>query len=1379
MLNNLENAIKHDPWVVLADTTVLLAVEQMNSLNRTLGASEPSTYAVIVGDGQQVLGLLTERDVIGLVAQQQPIAHLTLGQFLQQQSSPAASLTIPESALSDISAIVAYFEQQQATHLPLVNAQNQLIGVLSHAALQRLQEQANHQATVTLLASQQQILERIARADLLPDVLSALLQTMESHLTGTVCSIILCRNGRLADMFAPNLPPDYTRLIREFALPIAEGAGSCGTAAFRQELVVVTDIEQDPLWHDYKSLVLDYGLRACTSIPIFGNDRTVLGVLGVYYYEQKAPQALELESIAQAANIAGIAIEQAQATKALQQMNQELEARVAERTAALQASEERWQLALKGSNIGISDWDIIGNKRFYSSNWKSMRGFAEGEIGDLVDEVESRVHPDDYDRTLATLNAHLAGETEFCELEYRSRCKDGSYIWILNRGQALRDETGQAIRMISFDTDITALKQAELALKASERRYASLAAAAPVAIFRFDTSLHCVYVSEYWSELSGRPISSALGYGWMESLHPEDREQSIAGWAEDYAQAHPNSQLFHEREGRHLRPDGTINWCYIHVVQEVDDDGQVVGYIGTLTDITDRKLAEIALQESQAQFRHLTENVPGMIYRYVLFPDGRDSFTYVSSQIHELYEVAADLVMQDSAVLWAIIHPDDMPVLRTKVQESAANLMPFVLEHRLITPSGLKFAKAISRPERQQDGSIFWDGVVIDITDLKLTELALQSSQVQFRRMTENVPGMIYRYSWHPDGQDELTYVSSQVREIFEIEPEIALADVKQIWGRVDPNDLARIEADVQHSAATLEPFISEYRLNLPQRGLRWANNQSHVEQLEDGTVVWDGVVIDITDRKNAELALQDLSARLEFALKGANIGIWEFQISGGRLLWDDRMYALYGILPEEFSGQYTDWLQLIHPEDLERAQQVERESYQGVEETNVEFRIIRPDGTIRFIDSYAFNHWTEQGELQKTIGLNIDITDRKLAEALLQQKNEELARATRLKDEFLANMSHELRTPLNAILGMTEILQEQVFGELSDQQQKFLQTIENSSNHLLALINDILDVAKIEAGQIELDCQPINIEALCKSSLAFIKQQAFNKNIQLELAISPNLPTIAIDERRIRQVLINLLNNAVKFTPEGGSIILQVQYMPAEVTANSAGARGSLAMSVTDTGIGIAADQIDRLFQPFVQVDSALNRNYDGTGLGLALVKRLVELHGGQVALTSELGVGSCFEISLPVVAVCPLASPPEPLTGANLAAIQLRQRQSPVILLAEDNEANVSTFVEYLTAKGYSLVVASNGQMAIDLAQETHPALILMDIQMPGMDGLEAIQQIRQKSEFANTPIIALTALAMPGDRERCLAVGANGYLSKPVSLKQLANQISSYLI
>lgn len=394
-----------------------------------------------------------------------------------------------------------------------------------------------------------------------------------------------------------------------------------------------------------------------------------------------------------------------------------------------------------------------------------------------------------------------------------------------------------------------------------------------------------------------------------------------------------------------------------------------------------------------------------------------------------------------------------------------------------------------------------------------------------------------------------------------------------------------------------------------------------------------------------------------------------------------------------------------------------------------------------------------------------------------LANANAELAQATRLKDEFLANMSHELRTPLNAILGLTEGLQEQILGSINEKQMKALQTIERSGFHLLELINDILDIAKIESGQLEVDCTPANVTLLCQSSLSFVTQQALAKQIQIEMNLPPNLPKLFVEERRIRQVLINLLSNAVKFTPEGGHVTLEAIF-PSPYTEGMDG-RTFLRIAITDTGIGIAPEQIQQLFQPFIQIDSALNRKYQGTGLGLALVKRLVELHGGHVELTSKVGVGSCFTIDLPCAdstLVSPTSSIPPQFS---IQVKQLEPKLAPLILLVEDNEDNIMTVSSYLSARGYRVLIARNGQEAITTAQSENPDLILMDIQMPEMDGIEAMQQIRHDSNLAEVPIVALTALAMTEDCKRCLAAGATDYITKPIKLKQLTELLTTLLL
>jgi CheY-like chemotaxis protein/nitrogen-specific signal transduction histidine kinase len=400
--------------------------------------------------------------------------------------------------------------------------------------------------------------------------------------------------------------------------------------------------------------------------------------------------------------------------------------------------------------------------------------------------------------------------------------------------------------------------------------------------------------------------------------------------------------------------------------------------------------------------------------------------------------------------------------------------------------------------------------------------------------------------------------------------------------------------------------------------------------------------------------------------------------------------------------------------------------------------------------------------------------------------------------------MSHELRTPLNGILGMTEAFEEDVFGAINEEQREALQIIRSSGEHLLELINDILDLAKIEAGQIELRRTPTAINQVCESSVSFIKQQALKKSIQLEVSIPSNLPKLSLDERRIQQVLINLLSNAVKFTPSGGKITLdltieqaiggesnifskkdvesQTVFSPPSSQSSlfSQIKPSSIRIAVSDTGIGIAPENLKKLFKPFIQIDSALNRQFPGTGLGLSLVKRMVELHGGKVGVTSEVGVGSCFTINLPYQDL-PIQSPESvsevPVSSEEKYTAKFTET-SHLILLAEDDEVNISSISNYLEAKGYRIVLAKNGQEAINLAKSNIPNLILMDIQMPEIDGLEAIKQIRCDRNLVNIPIIALTALAMTGDREKCLESGASDYLSKPLKLKQLASKIEHFL-
>lgn len=386
-----------------------------------------------------------------------------------------------------------------------------------------------------------------------------------------------------------------------------------------------------------------------------------------------------------------------------------------------------------------------------------------------------------------------------------------------------------------------------------------------------------------------------------------------------------------------------------------------------------------------------------------------------------------------------------------------------------------------------------------------------------------------------------------------------------------------------------------------------------------------------------------------------------------------------------------------------------------------------------------------------------------------LRIANIELSRAAQLKDEFLASMSHELRTPLNAILGMTEIMLERMVGNLNDKQVSFLRIVDESGKHLLALINDILDLSKIEAGKLGLEYSTVSVQALCEASLRLVRPAAEAKKHQLHLKLSSDPGPICVDGRRLKQMLVNLLDNAIKFTPEGGSMGIEIWH---DVE------RGRVAFRVWDTGIGIAPEHKPQLFKPFSQLEQGLAKQHAGTGLGLSLVKRLTELHGGSVSVESHVGAGSRFTISLPHTPRGALAeSTPPPSVKRNRGDL-LPPGILGTILIVDDNVPNLQMLGDYLPLKGYQVLTTQNAQEGLDILRETPICAILLDIQMPEMDGLEVIRVLRKEPHTAELPIIAMTALAMNGDRERCLAAGATDYMPKPLSPKQVVCMLTRLL-
>ncbi len=681
-------------------------------------------------------------------------------------------------------------------------------------------------------------------------------------------------------------------------------------------------------------------------------------------------------------------------------------------------------------------------------------------------------------------------------------------------------------------------------------------------------------------------------------------------------------------------------------------------------------------------------------------------------------------------------------------------------------------------------------GILMDISDRKRIEVALQESQEFIRKIVESSPNLIYVY----DLQEQRNiFVNREITHILGYTPaEVQAMGERLATNLMHPDDIASVLPDYHERLARAnddEIIEFEFRLRHANGEWHWLSSRSVVFSRDAAGQVKQniGIAQDITTRKQMELALAESEEKFRNLVEGVTDVIWTVNLEGLSTYLSPQFKALFGWEPEEWIGQPAN--HLVHPDDLAFVVSQKQQLLELGKVSFTEFRHRHRDGHYLWVSSSANLIRDNTGAVVGMQGILSDISDRKATEAQLQQTNEELARATRLKDEFLAIMSHELRTPLNAILGLSEVLNDQILGSLNERQQTAISTIARSGQHLLELINDILDLSKISSGKMELALAPASVRNLCESSLVFVRQQAFQKDLQVTSDIPKNIDDIVVDERRIRQVLINLLTNAVKFTPNGGQISLKVATgcggtwkgqatIPDRFRQNN---KPLILFQVSDTGIGIAPCDLPRLFQPFVQIDSSLNRQQSGTGLGLAMVQKITELHRGQVTVDSQLGKGSCFTVALPYhmpyADGCVANAPPDTPSSATMTAPP-ETAIAPLILLAEDNEDNVLTCSSYLMAHNYRVIVAANGEEAVSLAIAEQPDIILMDIQMPKMDGLEATRLIRSNEQLAAVPIIALTALAMPDDQERCLAAGANHYISKPISLKQLVKDIQELL-
>lgn len=771
-----------------------------------------------------------------------------------------------------------------------------------------------------------------------------------------------------------------------------------------------------------------------------------------------------------------------------------------------------------------------------------------------------------------------------------------------------------------------------------------------------------------------------------------------------------------------------------------------------------RKREHLALQlrpTDKAVFRQLTSVLPGMLYQARISRKGEINVTYVSEACRWVFEMEPAELLGDPSAAFKLLHPDDYKRVTEGIRQHALHGEIWKEDFRVILPgAGERWRFGVSHIERCPDGSSLWHGFFTDVTWRKETMEALRKSEATLHAAMR-LGGL---GTWEVDLvpgeplESDLNKVrwSEDIYRMFGRDPAATHPSVNLFFSLVHPDDVERTHRIVGDAFSQKAAFSMNFRVALPDGTIRHFHLDGEI--LKDETTGQAtsmlGTVRDISEEHSQAETIRINEERLALATHAGRVGTWDYEIATRKIYWNDVMYEMKHLSPETFDPNLDQSVSLLHPDDRDRVIAEFRRCLASQEtDYTVECRIILPDGEMRHTKSQAIIIRDRQGQPKRVVGIEIDVTRER--EAIEAARSANLA-----KSAFLAMISHEIRTPLNGILGFTSLLKG---CSLSGEQTDYVETIERSGEHLLVLINDILDLSKIESGKMEILRGTFELRPLVQQICAMMNPHAREKNLELIFQINPSVPVhIYTDRTRLGQILTNLIGNAVKFTLHGCVQVL--------VSARPADEKWKWSFAVKDTGPGISEAALPRIFERFYQADLTDARQHGGTGLGLAISRRLAHLLGGDIEVTSELGRGSEFTLTFVTTEGEPS---PAPKPSAPLPAGEVFRGKH--LLVVEDNAASRRLCVLQLQKLGFKADSVESGEGALEKCREHAFDAILMDVQMPGMDGLETTKAIRSHEKI-HVPIIALTANAMPEDRQRCLDAGMDDYLAKPLKVDRL---------
>ncbi|MEG4322237.1 MULTISPECIES: PAS domain-containing protein [unclassified Microcoleus] len=950
--------------------------------------------------------------------------------------------------------------------------------------------------------------------------------------------------------------------------------------------------------------------------------------------------------------------------------------------AKLQQNEERLHLALKAAGMGTWEWQIPNNCVVWSNLVGPIFGLPLGTSLASYEDFLQLVHPEDREIIGRAIASTLETGINY-EVEFRTVWADGSLHWVGGKGQLYYDWAGQPLRLVGIVVDLTLSKQAEAERLQQLQRERAIALIAQQVHQSLDLEsvLHTTVESvrqfldtdraivfRLQPDGGGTVVAESVGSRWRSILASQIYDPCLAdSYLEPYRQG-----LVTAKTDIH---DGSIDPCHVELLAqfqiranlvvpilhenqcwglliahdcgaprlwqhlEIDLLQQLAQQVSIAIrqaelyqqaqhELQERQRTEVILRESEERFRQLAENIDAVFW-ISDYPSGR--VLYVSPAYERLWGLNPQCLYDDYRVWHDLVHPEHRASNARAFQEKAAE-GKFDEEYRIVLPSGtVRWVRDRCFPVKDETGRIYrFTGIAEDITDRKQAEIALQESERQFGTLAEASPAAIFRF----DLENNCLYVNRRWGEMTGRSAEEALG---MGWLQaLHPDDNDRLRREWVQWCEKPEPrglYQNEGRHVHPDGSITWYYTQALPYLDSNGTVTgYVGTLIDITDRKQAEKEIRDSEERYRYLAESIPQLVWTANVEGLLLDVNQRWLDFTGLTLAQ--AQAEGWPAVVHPEDVSvmgdrwMSAQQEGSPYQA------EGRMRRCDGVYRWFLHQAIPVKNESHQVVKWFGTATDIEDQKCLEeqreTILQQEKalrETAEKANRSKDEFLAVLSHELRSPLNPILGWTQLLKSQALN--AAQTAKALETIERNAKLQTQLIDDLLDIAGIMHGKMRLNSAPLNLTLAVESAIDTVKTTAAAKSIEIYPVLS-DLGLVWGDAVRLQQIVWNLLSNAIKFTPNGGRV--EVRLERSGVSCALCEDRATIAVS--DTGKGIHPDFLLSIFDSFYQEDVSLTRKYGGLGLGLAIVRHLVEAHGGTI--TAESGgenQGSTFTVSLPLL--------------------------------------------------------------------------------------------------------------------------------------------------